>query len=91
VGEILYRATYETKALSPDHYKFEIFYETFHGERLIERVEERSVNRYVRREAMHRLLEQSDFEVAGEVVAYDGGPFTGREERVVVEARRCAV
>lgn len=88
VGEMLYRATYETKALSPDHYKFEIFYETFHGERLIERAGERTVNRYVRREAMHGLLEKAGFEVAGEVVAYDGAPFTGREDRVVIEARR---
>ncbi len=89
VGEMLYRSTYEARMLSPDYYKFAVGYETFRDDHLVERVEESSVRRYVRRETMHGLLEQAGFEVAGEVVAYDGSPFTGKEERVVIEARRC--
>lgn len=88
VGEMLYRSTYDMRMLSPDYYRFAISYETFCGDRLVESIEESSVRRYVRRESVHRLLHQTGFEVANERVAYDGAPFTGREERVVIEARR---
>lgn len=88
VGEMLYRSTYEMRMLSPDYYKFAVSYEIFRGDRLVESIEESSVRRYVRRESVHRLLQQTGFEVANERVAYDGSPFTGREDRVVIEARR---
>lgn len=88
IGKVLYRKTFETRVLSPDYYKFDTLYETFHAGRLVERSEGYSIGRYVWREAMHSLLEKAGFEVSAEVVAYDGGPFTGREDRVVIEARR---
>ncbi len=87
VGEMLYRATWEVRMLSQDYYKLDVLYETLHGDHLVERAGYFTVGRYVRRETMHRLLEQTGFEVAGEVVAYDGSPFTGREDRVVIKAR----
>lgn len=88
VGEVLYRTTYETRRLSPDHYKLDVLHEALDGDRPVERARVFSINRYVRREAMRGLLERAGFEVAGEVVAYGGGPSTGREDRVVIEARR---
>lgn len=88
IGEVLYRKTFERRVLSPDYYKLDVSYDTFHAGRLVESSESHSIGRYVRREAMHGLLEKAGFEVSREVAAYDGSPFTGREERVVIEARR---
>lgn len=88
VGEMLYRSTWEVRMLSQHYYKLDVLYETLHGDHLVERAGYFTVGRYVRREIMHRLLKQTGFEVAGEVVAYDGSPFTSREERMVIEARR---
>lgn len=80
IGEVLYRKTFEMRVLSPGYYKFDVSYETFHAGRLVERAGGHSVGRHVRREA--------GFKVSAEAVAYDGSPFTRREERVVIEARR---
>ncbi len=90
VGEMMYRTTYEVRMLSPDHYKLDVLHETFHGDRRVESARTFSVGRFVRREAMRRLLEGSGFEIAAEVAAYDGGPSTGREDRVVIKAKRRA-
>lgn len=88
IGEVLYRKTFETRILSTDYYKFDISYETFHAGRLVESAEGHSVGRFVRREAMHDLLKKAGFEVDAEVMAYDGSPSTGREDRVVIGAKR---
>lgn len=88
VGEVLYRKTYRVRVLSPDYYKFDISYETFRGDQLLECSGASSVSRYVRRESVHRLLERAGFDVSAEFVAHGDTPFTGSEERVVIEARK---
>jgi SAM-dependent methyltransferase len=88
IGELRYRATYRMRTLCRDLYKFDIRYEILRGEELLETSEKFSVGRYVWRDWMRELAQEAGFEVAAEWSDYDGAPYTGEGERVVMEVRK---
>ncbi len=87
IGEMCYRATYSTAPLSTEYYRTTTVYETLHGDEVIERVENTSLDRRIGRETMHRLLAEAGLTVANEFADYDRTPYHPVAEQAIIEAR----
>jgi len=88
VGNREYRRFVGSKLLPDDRRETVLVFEVYHGDELIERIEERSLVGITNRKDIHQVLTEAGFRVNREWSDYDFTPYQEGEPLLIVEAAK---
>lgn len=86
IGEMTYRATYATEALSDEFYRTTTTYETWQGGAIVETSQSTSIDRAVPCETMRCLLAEAGLVVTNEFADYSRTPYHPDARQAIIEA-----